>query len=189
MERKKLLLFNIEKKSNELLVNLRQNAEIVYYSDISDVNKSPKLNKSGFLELTKNCDNIPDSYAKTTCYKPFFQSVVFTNSGAYALNLAKELEKDGVIKDCHLFSHHIGASLLEKYNFDLKKAFNSCSKECIQGCYHGVLEEYISTSNWKPEEVATRGPELCESITDDKLLIRQCVHGVGHGQNACPSVQ
>jgi len=170
-----------ERKSRELVKNLRENAEIIYFSDSSKQQKSPKLNKSGFLELTKNCNNIPDSYARTTCYKPFFQSVVYTNSGAYALKLAKELEKDGVIKDCHLFSHHIGASLLEKYNFDVKKAFNFCSKECIQGCYHGVLEEYVSTSNWKPEEVSSRGLDLCESITDDKLLLRQCVHGVGHG--------
>jgi len=170
-----------ERKSRELVKNLRKNAEIIYYSEAIKQQKSPKLNKSEFLGLTKNCNNIPDSYAKTTCYKPFFQSVVYTNSGAYALKLAKKLEKDGVIKDCHLFSHHIGATLLEKYNFDLKKAFNSCSKECIQGCYHGVLEEYISTSNWKPEEVSSRGLNLCESITDDKLLLRQCVHGVGHG--------
>jgi len=170
-----------ERKSKELVKQLRNNAEIVYASDKSKKQKSPKLNKSGFLELTKNCNNMPDSYAKTTCYKPFFQSVVFTNSGAYALNLSKELERDGVIKDCHLFAHHIGASLLEKHNFDVKKAFNSCSKECIQGCYHGVLEDYISTSNWDPNEVSIRGVELCNSITDDKLLLRQCVHGLGHG--------
>ena len=170
-----------EEKSKELIKQLRQKAEIVYISENVKKPESPKLNKSGFLELTKNCENIPDSYAKTTCYKPFFQSVVFTNSGAFALNLSKELEKDGVIKDCHLFAHHIGASLLEKHNFDVKKAFNSCTRECIQGCYHGVLEDYISTSNWKPEEVSTRGLELCKSITDDKLLLRQCVHGLGHG--------
>ena len=170
-----------EEKSKELIKQLRQNAEIVYVSDKIEKQKSPKLNKSGFLELTKNCENMPDSYARTTCYKPFFQSVVFTNSGAYALNLSKELERDGVIKDCHLFAHHIGASLLEKHNFDVKKAFNSCSKECIQGCYHGVLEDYISTSNWNPEEVSTRGLELCKSITDDNMLLRQCVHGLGHG--------
>ncbi len=168
-------------KADELVKKLRKNAEIISYSDDMKSQKSPRISKNRFLELTRNCENLPNSYAKTTCYKPFFQSVVFTNSGSYALSLSKELELDGVIKDCHLFAHHIGASLLEKHNFDVKKAFNSCSKECIQGCYHGVLEDYISTSNWNPEEVSTRGLELCKSITDDKLLLRQCVHGLGHG--------
>lgn len=170
-----------DKKSKELIKQLRNKAEIVYISDNIKNPESPKLNKNAFLELSKNCENIPDSYAKTTCYKPFLQTVVFTNSGAEALSLSKELEIDGVIKDCHLYAHYIGASLLEKHNFDVKKAFHSCSKECIQGCYHGVLEDYISTSNWDPEEVSTRGVELCKSITDDNLLLRQCVHGLGHG--------
>ena len=164
----------------KLLQKLRAESKIKILSK-NDKTGEIKFTKSEFLKLAKGCLEMPNSFAKTNCLKPIFQTFSFNKSAKYALNLAHDLQQEGTIPDCHLVAHFIGRSELEKQNYNVEKAFSACAPVCMQGCYHGVLETYINYAKWKPEDVPLKASELCERIGKSPILKRQCIHGVGHG--------
>ena len=130
--------------------------------------------------LPQGCLKLDDPYQRLECLKPYFEKLTYKYSAPIALNQAQKLKKERVIDDCHLAAHFIGEANFIKHNSDTGKAFASCSLGCIEGCYHGVMEAYIHSTQ-SLEEALTQAPILCKSIAQDPLLNRQCIHGVGHG--------
>jgi hypothetical protein len=90
------------------------------------------------------------------------------------------MEDQGVLSDCHLIAHFVGKANLEKYGFDLGQALSTCSTDCIQGCIHGAVQTYVSQKD-SFEEFIAELDTVCEVVSGDAWLRRQCVHGVGHG--------
>jgi hypothetical protein len=78
-----------------------------------------------------------------------------------------------------LAAHFIGEANFEKKQ-DPGKAFSSCSPGCIEGCYHGVMEAYLKKAG-NSKDILSRIPELCDSVSNNNVLERQCLHGAGHG--------
>lgn len=114
------------------------------------------------------------------CLIPYFKNLTEESGAVVATLKAKDLQKEGVIDDCHLAAHIVGAENLKKYNYDPGRAFATCSMECIEGCYHGVMEEYTALEN-SPELNINKLLQVCDSLSSDFLLRRQCLHGIGHG--------
>ena len=158
-------------------------------SDIEERQASPDLevqDKSSLL-IDKEVEAIPDEclvlprgYERIHCLQPYFEALTYEASAEIAISRAEELKTEGVIDDCHLSAHFVGEANLEKHNWDLGKAFSRCSFGCLEGCFHGTLEAYISQRT-EPVDFSTEITTVCNDLGSTPKLKRQCIHGIGHG--------
>jgi len=135
--------------------------------------------------LPKECFDKAKEYDKWICFKPYFEELVNKVSPAYAMVELKNFKNRKIIDDCHLNAHFIGEAALEKYDFDVGKAFASCEFGCIEGCFHGVMEGYVRYEA-DPYTVTSKIKNMCASVSSsnqevENLLRSQCAHGIGHG--------
>jgi len=171
-KRSKTILF----LSTSIIVIVGGSFAFIFFSTI--VNALPKV--------PNKCLSKTNEYEKWICLKPYFRALTMEVSASYAIKEAKKLKHEKIIDDCHLLSHFVGEASLEKHNFDAGKAFSSCEFGCIEGCYHGVMEGYLRYET-DPRAVIPKVKNLCDNIdspdssTKEKLLRRQCLHGIGHG--------
>jgi len=138
------------------------------------------LRPVSFFIKDKECLSQPDGYEKWDCMSPYFKDLVYRASVGEAMAEAIKFKEERVVADCHLFGHAIGETSLEKNNFDVGKAFSSCVHGCSDGCFHGVMEGYISNKA-EPYSVVSEIQNVCDSVGTGFVLKRQCIHGMGHG--------
>ena len=123
-----------------------------------------------------DCSVLTDKYKRMQCMRPEIEALVLQDSAQASLDYVYTLQNEGVISDCHVPAHWIGAKNLEKYQGDGGQAFMNCAQGCIEGCYHGVIEAYAEYAG--TDQII----EMCNSFqSQDSLLYRQCLHGLGHG--------
>jgi len=127
-----------------------------------------------------HCANLPVSYSKNICLGRYFRAMTQQYSAKRAIASAQELVKQGVIEDCHVAAHMIGAANIVKHDFDLETALSSCSMACDEGCVHGVMRTYIP-HEIQPSHLAGTIKHICDTTRADAWLHRQCIHGIGHG--------
>jgi hypothetical protein len=81
----------------------------------------------------------------------------------------------------HNFVHALGRASFEHYGRNAQVAFSQCRETFESGCYHGVLEAFLSS---KTQVTAEDLAGLCDATVDPRAPIGmrfQCVHGLGHG--------
>jgi hypothetical protein len=135
---------------------------------------------AGRDHLAKACGTQGENYQKTICLAPHFAALTRERSAGVAVARAQEMEDRGRLSDCHLIAHHVGEANLEKYGFNLGRALATCSAGCLQGCIHGAVQAFVSRKDSFEGFIAELGT-VCNAVSDDAWLRRQCVHGVGHG--------
>ena len=119
---------------------------------------------------------------KIACYKQEFERIIRTQGTEQALDTLQRLSSvDPEVRHySHPYTHHIGKVSFAHYK-DAATAFAHCKDTFWSGCYHGVLEGYVSQfPNLKPEDIAG----VCGGVKDPRRPIFmkfQCVHGLGHG--------
>ena len=137
------------------------------------------LSGNDLFKPPKECLDKPDGYNTSwSCFKLYFEKITNEVSVEAAMVEARRFKVEKVVSDCHLFAHYIGAAALEKYDFDIGKAFSSCSYGCSKGCLHGVVKEYLS--NEDPYKPISEIKNACDDA-EKGLLRNECAHGVGHG--------
>ncbi len=119
---------------------------------------------------------------RQTCYENWFvaladQGRVRTALGALTVLAAgdREVEANG-----HTYTHAIGITAW-KPGRDVGEAFRGCTGLFQSGCYHGVIQTYL-TAEGEPDSLRVAG--LCDAIEGDapnQWLRFQCAHGLGHG--------
>ncbi|HRP07169.1 MAG TPA: hypothetical protein PLL69_01660 [Gemmatimonadales bacterium] len=119
--------------------------------------------------------------SRRDCYEDYFLSLADSGRTALALGaLAKLGEKRGEVEaDGHSLTHVIGISAW-KPGDDVTEVFKSCSTLYQSGCYHGVIQAWLTSGTVD----STRTSSLCDEIAPgdtDYWLRFQCVHGLGHG--------
>lgn len=119
--------------------------------------------------------------SKNACYEEVLLSLVKERKIRVAIGtLARIGELDGEVRRVgHDYSHVIGINAWRPGE-DLGNAYEQCTELYQSGCYHGVIQVYLTAKGATAESV----PELCNSIPSarDILFMRfQCVHGLGHG--------
>ena len=142
-----------------------------------------KISAPDPLEPPQECLDKPDGYNKWSCLKPYFERITIEVSSRAAIAEAKSLKRQGVIGDCHVISHFIGWTNLEKYNFNMVQAFTSCASGCVEGCFHGVMDRSI----WKatdPHNIISNIKNVCDNLGTSPVNKYRCIHGVGHGLRA-----
>ena len=139
-----------------------------------------KIFAAGPLEPSQECLDKPDGYKKWSCFRPYFETLTNEVSASASMAEAIKFEEQRIVSDCHLFAHYVGETNLEKYNFNMGKAFSSCTPGCLNGCFHGVMERYIRYET-EPDNVISKIKNMCDSVGTDWAQKRRCFHGVGHG--------
>jgi hypothetical protein len=119
--------------------------------------------------------------AKSACYEEALLSLVAARKIRLAmatLSRIGELDHD-VRRIGHDYSHVVGINAWRPGQ-DLGDAYIQCTELFQSGCYHGVVQVYLSAKGADSATVA----DLCDTIpaTRTDLFLRfQCVHGIGHG--------
>lgn len=119
--------------------------------------------------------------AKSECYEEVLLALVQERRIRLAMGtLARigELDYD-VRRIGHDYSHVVGINAWRPGQ-DLGDAYTQCTELFQSGCYHGVVQVYLSAKGVDSTTVA----ELCDGIPaarTDLFLRFQCVHGLGHG--------
>lgn len=119
---------------------------------------------------------------KESCYQEFFVQLAEQGRVRVALGaLAALAKKDrSVESDGHVFTHLIGITGFQPGS-DVGRVFSECTELFQSGCYHGVIQTYL-TSETGVDSAKVAG--LCDKIegaVPHAFLRFQCVHGLGHG--------
>lgn len=84
---------------------------------------------------------------------------------------------------CHTTLHFLGQEAYRQEG-QVANALTKCSAVCFGGCYHGVLEGYLSDQKISfddDQKLAAEVPKICKK---DQLknpeLFHECLHGIGH---------
>jgi len=119
---------------------------------------------------------------KIPCYKQVFERIIQTQGTEQALDTLQQLASvdPDVRRESHPYAHHIGRFTASHYR-DVTLAFTHCKDTFASGCYHGVLEGYLSAfTQLEPSHVSS----VCSGKMDPQrsvFLKFLCVHGLGHG--------
>lgn len=82
--------------------------------------------------------------------------------------------------DGHMIAHSLGRFAIAKSKGD-PSILSQCRPTFQAGCYHGVLEGYLSSL---PKVDATAATQLCVSLVkpdSGRFTATECAHGLGHG--------
>ncbi len=116
--------------------------------------------------------------------------------GCYETRLLAELEQGGVASaldllssigsadrdvesDGHVYTHAIGINAYSATR-PLAEVFSQCNTLYQSGCYHGVIQAHFIDKGIADEATIQ---QLCEPYRSDdqRWLLFQCLHGLGHG--------
>ncbi len=145
----------------------------------SKTETQPQNQEALITEIMAACT--AEGVSKLPCYTKRLQTLIETSGTEKALDV---LEKLGALDSAippmgHPLAHDMGHFSLQHYG-DAAVAFGHCRELYSSGCYHGVLEAYLS----QEQNVSREGlSSLCERIGQGRdLIIKfQCLHGLGHG--------
>ena len=123
-----------------------------------------------------------DADARQSCLEDYFLALASGHRVRLALGALEQLSRgdDDVIREGHGFTHVIGIQAW-KPGDDVAAVFRSCTGLFQSGCYHGVIQAYLTAEGTVD---SLRAVELCDKVAaapEDRWLRFQCVHGLGHG--------
>lgn len=119
---------------------------------------------------------------RRTCLEDFFVGLAANGRTGMALGALAQLGKahEDVEREGHGYTHVIGIRAW-KPGDDVSTVFRGCNGLYQSGCYHGVIQSYLTAEGTLD---STRAVTLCDAVASDvkELWLRfQCVHGLGHG--------
>ncbi len=165
------------RRMDELADRLRKSARIRYL----DTGATGANIEAEFLARGSDCKSLPRSLERMRCMRPHLIELAERRSPRVVLQLGERLEREGVISDCHMVAHFMGEYVGERYGYDLGKAYQACSRHCNEGCFHSATAVVVGAAGWSAADAPRLAVDLCRRNTQDALLYRQSMHGVGHG--------
>ncbi|HRX17753.1 MAG: hypothetical protein AB7N73_13135 [Gemmatimonadales bacterium] len=123
-----------------------------------------------------------DKAERQTCLEDYFLALAGEGRVTLALGALERLgtAEEDVAKDGHGYTHVIGIKAWQPGD-DVAEVFRSCTSLYQSGCYHGVIQSYLTASGTVD---SARVLALCDEIAPqgtDNWLRFQCMHGLGHG--------
>ena len=117
------------------------------------------------------------------CLEQAFANLTYNEGPKPALARLQTMvsSNSAVAGNCHRISHRMGSAALSRYDDKVAQAFIAGSPICASGYYHGIIERaFLGQPTDKLQVVAG---QLCSDsqITDQRFLLYQCIHGLGHG--------
>ena len=117
------------------------------------------------------------------CLEQAFGNLTFNEGPEKALALLQEKTSTdtAVAAGCHRIVHRMGSAALSRYKDKVAPAFIAGTPVCASGYYHGIIERaFLGQPKGKLDVVAR---QMCtdSKITEQRFLLYQCIHGLGHG--------
>jgi hypothetical protein len=136
----------------------------------------------GLAHLAERECSGKSSEAKQTCYEDYFVKLARSDRVRVALGALGALAADypEIQRDGHGYTHVIGIRAWHP-GADVGAIFRSCTGLFQSGCYHGVIQAYLTEGGAVD---SARSVKLCDQIASeatDRWMRFQCVHGIGHG--------
>jgi hypothetical protein len=120
--------------------------------------------------------------ARQKCYEAYFLALSGEGRVALALGALQSLSRleKRVEADGHVYTHVIGIKAWQPGR-DIATVFRSCNGLFQSGCYHGVIQSYLTAESGVDSAKVAWTCDLIEGNQTDRWLRFQCVHGIGHG--------
>jgi hypothetical protein len=119
---------------------------------------------------------------KIQCYRDYLQTVLDSQGTEQALTALEGITaQDGeAMREAHPLVHHIGQQSFTKYG-TATEAMSHCRDVFWSGCYHGVLQAYLSSlATVEPQHILPLCP-TSETVSAYSFQRYNCLHGLGHG--------
>lgn len=127
------------------------------------------------------CSPLGDQ-ARQDCYQERLLAKLAVDGVRPTLDLLEDIAAAdmNVEREAHVYTHAIGITAYDSER-PVAEVFVECTELFQSGCYHGVIQAHFMASG-APGEETVRG--LCQPFKDspeDKFVLFQCLHGLGHG--------
>lgn len=119
---------------------------------------------------------------KVACIETALTRIIETQGTEASLNALEALTKEDreVLGESHPLVHHIGKRTFARYR-TAPDALAHCTAQFWSGCYHGVLQAYLSSlPKVEPQHIVSLCPVTAQ-IPAYSFPRYNCLHGVGHG--------
>ena len=117
------------------------------------------------------------------CLEQAFGNLTFNEGPKVALARLETMSatNSAVAGDCHRIAHRMGSAALSRFDDKVAPAFIAGTPICASGYYHGIIERAFLGQPTDKLGVVAR--QLCSDsqIADQRFLLYQCIHGLGHG--------
>jgi hypothetical protein len=120
--------------------------------------------------------------AKMSCYQLHLETVLNTEGTEQALTALEQItaQDPEALREAHPLVHHIGQRSFVRYG-TAPLALSHCRDLFWSGCYHGVLQGFLSSlSEVEPQHILPLCP-TSETVSAYSFQRYNCLHGLGHG--------
>jgi|GEM_PF-1032609 len=117
------------------------------------------------------------------CLEQAFGNLTYNEGPEVALERLETMTTSdaAVAGNCHRISHRMGSAALTRFKDKVAPAFIAGTPICASGYYHGIIERAFLGQPTDKLGVVAR--QLCtdSQIAEQRFLLYQCIHGLGHG--------
>ncbi len=120
--------------------------------------------------------------AKMECYQQHLEGVLQAEGTEPALTALEQItaQDPEALREAHPLVHHIGQRSFARYG-TAPLALSHCRDVFWSGCYHGVLQAFLSSlSHVEPPHILPLCP-ISETVSAYSFQRYNCLHGLGHG--------
>jgi hypothetical protein len=120
--------------------------------------------------------------AKMRCYQTHLETVLQMEGTEQALTALERItaQDPEALREAHPLVHHIGQRSFVRYG-TASAALSHCRDVFWSGCYHGVLQGYLSSlPAVEPQDILPLCP-VSETVSAYSFQRYNCLHGLGHG--------
>lgn len=120
--------------------------------------------------------------AKMECYQHHLETVLQAEGTEPALTVLEQItaQDPEALREAHPLVHHIGQRSFARYG-TASLALSHCRDVFWSGCYHGVLQAFLSSlSRVEPQHILPLCP-ISETVSAYSFQRYNCLHGLGHG--------
>jgi len=120
--------------------------------------------------------------AKMRCYQTHLETVLQMEGTEQALTALEQItaQDPEALREAHPLVHHIGQRSFVRYG-TAPAALSHCRDVFWSGCYHGVLQGYLSSlPTVEPQDILPLCP-VSETVSAYSFQRYNCLHGLGHG--------
>ncbi|HQR16409.1 MAG TPA: hypothetical protein PKW52_17560 [Nitrospira sp.] len=119
---------------------------------------------------------------KMECYQQHLETVLQAEGTEGALTALEQIttQDPEALREAHPLVHHIGQQSFTRYG-TAPLAMSHCRDVFWSGCYHGVLQAFLSSlAAVEPEHILPLCP-ISETVSAYSFQRYNCLHGLGHG--------
>ena len=120
--------------------------------------------------------------AKMQCYQRHLEAVLQAEGTEQALTILEQItvQDPEALREAHPLVHHVGQRSFARYG-TAPLALAHCRDVFWSGCYHGVLQAFLSSlETVEPQHILPLCP-ISETVSAYSFQRYNCLHGLGHG--------